>query len=158
MLLDADPAVAKTVSEDRPCDRVCGILTVFERNVLTAGDLCRQRVAFHGAGDEQALTLRLDNQGCEREVALMAQAGEIEDILRTGNQQRVEVPLLHRCSDRGSASGILGGREGRIPRLCTIAGILAFVESQPPSLSRIQDLLNTAIEASLSPLVFKDHS
>src|SRR5215217_477222 len=83
VLLDPDPAAPQTIPEDRPCDRVCGILTVVERNVLAVGELRRQRVTFHGAGDEQALILRLENQGGEREVTLMAQAGEIEDVLRT---------------------------------------------------------------------------
>ena len=117
--------------------------------MLAVGDLCRQRVAFHGAGDEQALTLRLENQRGEREVALMAQSGEIEDVLRTRNQQRVELPLLHVCPDRGDAGSVLRDGKGSVRRVSTIAGGLMIVEFQPSPLSPIHGFLNVANEVSL---------
>jgi hypothetical protein len=102
--------------------------------VLAVGDLCRQRVAFHGAGDEQALTLRLDSQGGEREVALMAQAGEIEDVLRTRNEQRVELSLSNSGPDRCDAGSVLRDSKGSRRRVGALAAGLMIIESQPSPL------------------------
>lgn len=134
MHLDADPTVAQAVPEDRPCDGVCGIFTVVERNVLAVGDLCRQRVAFHGAGNEQALTLRLEKQGGECEVALMAQAGEIEDVLRTRNEQRVEPSISHSGPDRRDTGSVLRDSKGSGRRVGALAAGLMIFESQPSPL------------------------